>query len=382
MLKNEFVSWMLDFLSLIGVVMHMLGDGDGSDSGGGAAVSKFRIAVTLELLMASNKDALRPPSAPTSWLDELAAHYEASRQVAGAATTTTRCAGPLEGAMMWLLAAVFGLVSTLPPAQGRSSLDGLLMFGHRSFQEFLSARALMRHRYGGELLLLGVDRPLALLAEHDWASPAVVANQWWDHVWLFVACDVGMAKTFDLMMGGGERVAQWCDRLAAKDNDAVDVNDLGHVRLVTLLRCVAATSKCEMSNSDTELLISMRSLMTTIAPIVGALGHLMSLVGSDRADAVWSQLEPDLKKRELIADKHPTVDRRLFGLGYVRCCWRKSCLVTAACVDAATRHRSIRRRDGAGFFARAFVQSCAKSRQQIRQVDSSERREYRQVSFV
>ena len=197
-MRDEFRIWLLDVLALVGTLFHMTGD---RVDRGNAAVRKFDIALQLEMLWARDGVGELPNGMPDSWMSELDQLYV---KASGASSAVQ-----YEGVLMWLVSSVFGLVSTLAPPNGRGSLDARLLFGHRSFQEFLTTRALMTHKR---------RETLVVLREHSWASSEIVSNQWWDNVWLFEAARRGVVGVFELMMRVAGSVT-----LTVNDADDVDI---------------------------------------------------------------------------------------------------------------------------------------------------------------
>ena len=87
----------------------------------------------------------------------------------------------------------------------------------------------------------------------------------------------------------------WRSRLLVAGG--VDVDDLGHVRLVTLLQCVANV-QCKVD--DGVLLTALMSVLSTVAnQNAFALCAILARVGNgEQLKFMWSQLDKDDKRRD------------------------------------------------------------------------------------
>ena len=209
--------WLFDLYALLGFVCHYVGGAAGS-----ALVRKFDVALLFETFRV--KGQLLAPE-----------HEALIRRVRLHRLTDDDTKVTEITLVSWLIETL-GTVSASP---GEQVLVERIVFGHRTFQEFLAARALVRCLEKAE----SDDKSahplldqIVVLSGFDWQGGATVANQWWDQVLMFVASARGLK--FVIQKVADESVYEWRARLLK--HGGTDPTDLGHVRLVLFLRTVLA----------------------------------------------------------------------------------------------------------------------------------------------
>ena len=139
-MNSDFKQWLIDMLSLIGAMMHMIGDDRES---GGAAVRKYDVALALEMTFEDAKSrgvSIQPPGCPpdVDWIDELDRIYQ--QQLSNESSSSPRkTAVKYEGMMMWVLSTVFGLVSIQPRKSDFRCLE-FVLFAHILSNSFRCGR--------------------------------------------------------------------------------------------------------------------------------------------------------------------------------------------------------------------------------------------------
>jgi hypothetical protein len=219
--------WLRDMFSLLGFVCHDLGSLSGSPR-----VEKYDALLMMELIRHERGLGLN--------------QVQALLDVPGDIP---------ELQVFHQLTLSFGMVSDVGDDDaGKRLLDRYMIFGHRTFQEFLTARALVSQARVDDLSPARLDL-VPMIAKFDWKSGRVLANQWFEQVssihimyavaycvtivdqqvMLFVSSKMGIDWLFRKMFGD-ETPDAWERRLSA--NGGMDEDDVGHVRLACLLRAL------------------------------------------------------------------------------------------------------------------------------------------------
>ena len=156
---NEYDAWLRDMFSLLGFVCHDMGARSGSPR-----VEKYDALLALELI-----------------------HYEQDLGVGKFRDLLELTDDVPELQVFQQLVLTFGMVSDVGDDSKQTKLlDRYMMFGHRTFQEFLTARALIPDKHRAPSPSPAHLESVPSIQHFDWQSGAVLANQWFEQVFVYL----------------------------------------------------------------------------------------------------------------------------------------------------------------------------------------------------
>lgn len=158
---SEYDAWLRDMFSLLGFVCHDMGARSGSPR-----VEKYDALLALELIQ-----------------------YEHDLGVGKFRHLLELNDDVPELQVFQQLVLTFGMVSDVGDDSKQTKLlDRYMMFGHRTFQEFLTARALIpdNDRAPSPLRSPAHLESVPSIEHFDWQSGSVLANQWFDQVFFYL----------------------------------------------------------------------------------------------------------------------------------------------------------------------------------------------------
>ena len=272
--------WCYDMSSLLGFVCHFVGSKRGV-----AVVQQYDIALLFELF---NRENVLFGDEERLYFEKLGRDGHGVGGDAREASTALGIDG-LAASDIVEVQAVSWLIDTLgfvSASVEENVLERRVVFSHRTFQEFLAARALLRC----DEMLAGVETnfprlgSIGVLNNFGWKRGRILADPWWEQVLLFAAAGRNVEwfanKILDL------NFEDWCDVLL---KERPDPNDVGCVRLVLLMRAVLCAE------------ITLRATRTFLVNVVARFDPLFFLCLPDFARLI-----------SVVVDDNKMI-RRVFG---------------------------------------------------------------------